>query len=97
MKNKFNTLNTEYFYHHINKKIDDSFENLSDTISETLFTIELLYSNIASHDKINYNIKDIDLMASDIDDIFTKHHFLILKEVNMHLDKFFENNKFDNL
>lgn len=93
MKNKFNTLNTEYFYHHINKKIDHSFENLSDTISETLFTIELLYVNIASHDKI----KDIDLIASEIDNIFTKHHFLILKEVNMHLNKFFENNKFGNL
>lgn len=94
MKNKFNT---EYFSHHINKKIDKTFENLSDTISETLFTLELLYTNTADLSETNYNIRYIDLIALNIDDIFIKYHSLIKKEINIHLDKFFENNRFRNL
>lgn len=97
MKNKFETFNIEYFYHNINGKMNSSFENLSDTISETLLMIELLYINIASHNNTNYDSKDIDLIASDIDDIFLKYHSLIKKEVNIHLDQFFENNRFRNL
>lgn len=94
MKNKFNT---EYFSHHINKKIDKTFENLSDTISETLLTLELLYTNTADLRETNYNIQHIDLIALNIDDTFTKHHLLILEEIQGHLNKFFENNKFGNL
>jgi hypothetical protein len=94
MKNKFNT---EYFSHHINKKIDNAFANLSDTISETLFTMELLYTNTADLSKANHNIQHIDLVALNIDDTFTKHHLLILEAIQGHLNKFFENNKVTNL
>lgn len=97
MKNKFKTFNIEYFYHNMGGKIDSSFENLSDTISETLLMIELLYINTVSHKNTNSNSKDIDLIASDIDDIFIRHHSMIKKEINIHLDKFFDNNRFRNL
>lgn len=97
MKNKFETFNIEYFYHNMDGKIDSSFENLSDTISETLLMIELLYINTVSHKNTNFNSKDIDLIASDIDDILIRHHSLIKKEINIHLDKFFENNRLRNL